>query len=215
MDRNFCGNLVNEYYVKKFREIARERRKRLAALKTRSDAERYVAEVKSRVRAVFPLENQPRAPLNAKVISAFDASENVVCENILFESLPDYPVTANLYRPRRIEGKIPAVLHLNGHNLTGKINEHGKQLNLALAMLGFEVLTFDPLDQGERFRQTDNPDSQNVYGHNLIGKRLIGCGSWFGVWRAWDAVRALDYLLSRPEIDPERVILPAVPAAEP
>ena len=207
MDRNFCGNLVNEYYVRKFREIARERRKRLAALKNRFDAERYVAEVRTKVRAAFRLETLPRTPLKAQTVSSFDASEAVVCENILFESLPDYPVTGNIYRPRRIEGKIPGVLHLNGHNITGKINEHGKQLNLALAMLGFEVLTVDPVDQGERFRQADNPSSQNVYGHNLIGKRLIGCGSWFGVWRTWDAVRALDYLLSRPEIDPARVYI--------
>ena len=124
MDRNFCGNLVNEYYVRKFREIARERRKRLAALKNRFDAERYVAEVKSRVRGAFPMAEMQRTALKAQTVSSFDASEAVVCENILFESLPDYPVTANLYRPRRIEGKIPAVLHLNGHNIPGKINEH-------------------------------------------------------------------------------------------
>ena len=124
MDRNFCGNLVNEYYVRKFREVARERQNRLAALKNRFDAERYVAEVRTKVRAAFRLETLPRTPLKAQTVSSFDASEAVVCENILFESLPDYPVTANLYRPRRIEGKIPAVLHLNGHNIPGKINEH-------------------------------------------------------------------------------------------
>ena len=204
MTRMLCGNLVNEYYVRKFRAIARERSQRINALKTKAEALNYIAGIRTKIRSVFPFGNMEKTPLKAQVISTVE-TENIRCEKILFESLPDYPVTCNLYLPRTITGKIPAVLHLCGHNLTGKINKNGKALNLALAAGGMAVLTLDPLDQGERFRNPVLPGSQNVRGHNLIGKRLIGCGSWFGVWRTWDAVRGLDYLFSRQEIDPERV----------
>ena len=203
-DVSLCGNLVNEYYVREFRRIAGERRRRIAGLKTRADAERYVGDVRAKIRAVLPVDSMERTPLNPKVVSV-SGFGNVVCENLMFESLPDYPVTANLYRPRSISGTIPAVLHLCGHNPPGKINRNGKALNVSLAALGMAVLTVDPLDQGERLRHPELPDSAIVRGHNLVGKRLIGCGSWFGMWRTWDAVRALDYLFTRPEIDPKRV----------
>ena len=123
----------------------------------------------------------------------------------MFDSLPDYPVTGNFYRPARIGDKIPALLHLCGHNLTGKINPRGKALNLSLAAGGMAVLAIDPLDQGERLRFPEQRLSQNVRGHNQLGKRLTACGTWFGDWRVRDAMAGLDYLLSRPEVDPSRV----------
>ena len=204
MNGNFCGNLVNEYYVRTFRRIAQERKQRIDSLKTRSEAEQYVAEVRAKIRSVFPFEKWERTPLRPKIVSSLETGK-IVCENLMFDSLPDYPVTGNLYRPHQITGKIPAVLHLCGHNRPGKINANGKALNLSLAAQGMAVLAVDPLDQGERFRDPEKYHSQNVWGHNLIGKRLVGCGSWFGIWRTWDAIRALDYLLSRPEVDPGRI----------
>lgn len=203
-NESLCGNLANEYYVREFRRIARERRRRLDGLKTRADAEHYAADVRAKIREVLPVDSMERTPLNPKVVSVSEFGD-VVCENLMFESLPDYPVTANLYRPRNVAGPLPAVLHLCGHNPPGKINKNGKALNVSLAALGMAVLTVDPLDQGERLRHPELPGSAIVRGHNLVGKRLIGCGSWFGMWRTWDAVRALDYLFTRPEVDPKRV----------
>ena len=204
MENNLCGNLINEYYVRQFRRIAADRAARINALKTREDAERYIARVRTAVRAVFPSARLKRGPLNPRIARTFEAGDLRI-DNVLFDSLPDYPVTGNFFRPARIEGKIPAVLHLCGHNLTGKINPRGKALNLSLAAGGMAVLTIDPLDQGERFRFPDRRLSQNVRGHNVIGKRLTACGSWFGDWRVRDAMAGLDYLLSRPEVDPARV----------
>ena len=42
-------------------------------------------------------------------------------------------------------------------------------------------------------------------GHNRIGNMLGLADEFFGAWRVWDAIRGLDYLLSRPEADPSRV----------
>ena len=204
MKNNLCGNLINEYYVRQFRRIAADRAARVAALKTREDAERYVEEVRAAVRAVFPAVKCKRGPLKPRIVRTFEAG-NLRLENVMFDSLPDYPVTGNFYRPARIGKKIPALLHLCGHNLTGKINPRGKALNLSLAAGGMAVLAIDPLDQGERLRFPEQRLSQNVRGHNQLGKRLIACGTWFGDWRVRDAMAGLDYLLSRPEVDPARV----------
>jgi hypothetical protein len=204
MENNLCGNLINEYYVRQFRRIAADRAARIAALKTREDAERYVEEVRAAVRAVFPAVKCGRGPLNPQIVRTFEAG-NLHLENLMFDSLPDYPVTGNFYRPARVEKKIPALLHLCGHNLTGKINPRGKLLNLSLAAGGMAVLAIDPLDQGERLRFPEQRLSQNVRGHNQLGKRLTACGTWFGDWRVRDAMAGLDYLLSRPEVDPARV----------
>ncbi|MBE6372854.1 MAG: hypothetical protein E7055_12385 [Lentisphaerae bacterium] len=204
MENNLCGNLINEYYVRQFRRIAADRGARIAALKTRKDAERYVEEVRAAVRAVFPAVKYGHSPLKPRTVRTFQAG-SLHLENVMFDSLPDYPVTGNFYRPARIGEKIPALLHLCGHNLTGKINPRGKALNLSLAAGGMAVLAIDPLDQGERLRFPEQRLSQNVRGHNQLGKRLTACGTWFGDWRVRDAMAGLDYLLSRPEVDPSRV----------
>src|SRR5262249_21137881 len=41
--------------------------------------------------------------------------------------------------------------------------------------------------------------------HLLAGNQQFLAGESFGSWRAWDGIRALDYLLSRPEVDPKHV----------
>ena len=206
MTQKTCGNLLNEYYIREFRKISDERSRRIAALKTKEDAERYVAEVRSKVRAAFPFSDLERTPLSPQVTSDFTVN-GIVVENLMFDSVPDFPVTANFYRPANFSGKLPAVLHLCGHNLEGKTAPSYKTINQTLAACGIAVLTIDPLDQGERQRNPAKPLSQNFFGHNLIGKRLWAAGSWFGVWHAWDAVRGLDYLLSRPEVDAEKIYI--------
>ena len=39
----------------------------------------------------------------------------------------------------------------------------------------------------------------------MMGKQQELLGEFFGMWRAWDGIRALDYLLRRPEVDKARV----------
>ena len=65
----------------------------------------------------------------------------------------------------------------------------------------------DPVEQGERHQYLDVPENQTGLcgNHNLMGKHLALCGEWFGAWRTWDAVRGLDYLAGRPEVDPSRL----------
>src|SRR5256885_12182881 len=80
-------------------------------------------------------------------------AEGYAIEKVIFESLPGFFVTANLYRPNQ-PGRYPAVLFQSGHTQEGKPEPQRAAANLALK--GFVVLCFDPIGQGER-EQTYDP----------------------------------------------------------
>jgi hypothetical protein len=91
-------------------------------------------------------------PLNARITGQIQA-DGYVIEKVIYESLPRYFVTANLYRPSR-PGKYPGVLLQAGHTQEGKAEPQRLAANLALK--GFVSLAFDPAGQGER-EQTYDP----------------------------------------------------------
>src|SRR5947208_10808734 len=134
-------------------------------------------------------------------------SENYVIEKVMFESAPGFFVTANLYRPNR-PGRFPAVLLQSGHTQEGKPEPQRVAVNLALK--GFVALTFDPLGQGEREqtyeRQVDRPlAGWSVNEHIQAGAQSILIGESVARYFIWDAKRAVDYLLSRPDVDAARI----------
>lgn len=71
-------------------------------------------------------------------------------EKIIYESLPRFYVTANLYVPQRGKPPYPAVLQPVGQSLTAKARAFYQTLGLGLVKNGFVVLTYDPVGQGER-----------------------------------------------------------------
>jgi hypothetical protein len=110
---NRYPHMVQEYYVRRLREIGAQRKERIAALTTRSQAEAYVRRVRAAVRRCFgPLP--ARTPLNARVTGK-DEYPAYALEKVVFESRPEFLVTGNLYLPRRGNGRRPAVLGLCGH----------------------------------------------------------------------------------------------------
>ena len=127
-------------------------------------------------------------------------------EKVIFESLPGFFVTANLYRPNQ-PGRYPAVLLQSGHTQEGKPEPQRLAANLALK--GFVALAFDPVGQGEREqtydRQVDGPlAGWSVNEHIQAGAQSILIGESVARYFIWDAKRALDYLVSRPEVDAAR-----------
>ena len=103
----------------------------------------------------------------------------------------------------------PCVLGTCGHSEEGKAAELYQGFCQRLAQAGFVVLIYDPFSQGERDEYYGLPERDTLgwgtRAHNMMGKQLELIGEFFGAWRAWDGIRALDYLLSRPEVDPTRV----------
>ncbi len=192
------ANSVHEHYLEQVRGNARERKARLMALKTREDAEKYVAEVRRKVRGMFPLPTE-KTPLNARITGTMDMGTYTISK-VIYESRPGFHVTALLHLPKKAE-KVPCILHLLGHTNAGKAGNTYQLVPRMFAMKGYAVLTVDPEGQGERRQMAPAGCTTE---HNIHGLRLMLSGDYFCAWRAWDAIRGLNYLLSRPEVDTSR-----------
>lgn len=145
-------------------------------------------------------------PLNPKITGRIQA-EGYVIEKVIFESLPAFYVTANLYRPIQ-PGRYPGILLQAGHTQEGK--PEGQRLATNLALKGFVVFAFDPVGQGEREqtydRRVDRPlAGWSVPEHIQAGAQSILAGESVARYFIWDAKRALDYLAARPEVDSSRL----------
>jgi dienelactone hydrolase len=147
-----------------------------------------------------------KGPLNAKVTGEIHTDAFTI-EKVIYESLPGFYVTADLFRPNQ-PGRYPAVLLQAGHTQEGKAENQRVAANFA--MKGFVALSFDPIGQGEREQtyshQLDEPLSGwSVPEHIELDaqSRLIGQG--LARYFIWDAMRSLDYLSSRADVDPTRI----------
>lgn len=199
--------MVHEFYLREVRRLNREAQQRRDALQTRADAEAYVADVRAKIARCFgPLPE--KTPLNARTTGKLERSQYTV-EKVIFESRPGFLVTANLYVPRDLKGPAPAVVGTCGHSANGKAAETYQSFSQSLARQGYVTLIFDPIGQGERLQYVDEqwkPRKGTGTGEHLYaGNQQFLVGEFFGTWRAWDGIRALDYLLSRPEVDANHV----------
>ena len=204
---NRFSRVVQEWFVDQVRQIESQILIEQAALKTKSDAEGYVLKVQQKIRRCFGPEPE-RTPLNARVTKVVEREQYRI-ENLIFESRPGFLVTANLYLPKNRKGPFPGVVGSCGHSANGKAGDAYQPFAQTLAKLGYVCLIFDPIGQGERLQYVDeNFKPQRGIGvaeHLHAGNQQFLVGEFFGAWRAWDGIRALDYLLSREEVDPKHV----------
>ena len=145
-------------------------------------------------------------PLHPQITGTLHTQDYVI-EKVLYESLPGFYVTANLYRPAQ-PGRYPGILLQAGHTQEGK--PEGQRLAANLALKGFVVLAFDPVGQGEREQTYDSRVDRPLAGwsvpeHIQAGAQSILIGESVARYFIWDAKRSLDYLVSRPEVDPSRI----------
>jgi cephalosporin-C deacetylase-like acetyl esterase len=147
-----------------------------------------------------------RTPLNAQITGKL-SFEDYRMEKIIYESQPNHFVTAVLYLPQG-RAPYPAVLFPCGHSNNGKAEEAYQRGCILLAKNGFAVLCYDPIDQGERYQllKPDNtPLIGGTIGHNMTGVGSILVGRNTATYRVWDGMRSIDYLVSRDDIDPNRI----------
>jgi Acetyl xylan esterase (AXE1) len=129
-------------------------------------------------------------------------------EKVIFQSLPGVYVTALLYVPDDHSAKHPAVLVPAGHAANGKI--HYQALSQRLVQRGYVVISWDPVGQGERSQFWDASSGKSRYNlvcaeHAVMGNLAYLAGASLARWEIWDGMRAVDYLLTRPEVDPARI----------
>ena len=204
---NRFPRMVQQYFVRRVRQAEQAGVQRMAALKTKADAENYVREVREKIRQSFgPFPE--KTPLKPRVTGVVER-DGYKIENVIFESRPGFLVTGNLYIPQGRKFPLPGVVGTCGHSSNGKAETAYQSFSQGLARMGYVVLIYDPIGQGERLQYPDEKLKSRigvgVREHIHAGNQQFLVGDFIGAWRAWDGIRALDYLLTREEVDPNQV----------
>jgi dienelactone hydrolase len=159
---------------------------------------------RQQLREMLGLDPLPeRTPLQAAVTGKVEHPQFTV-EKVQFQSRPHLYVTANLYVPKKLSGPAPAVLYLCGHSQAmkdgvsygnkTKYQHHGAWF----ARNGYMCLVIDTLQLGEIEGIHHGTYRENRWWWNARGYTPAGV-------ETWNAIRALDYLQTRPEVDAERL----------
>ena len=196
MMKNYLTSLVDEQFA--WRNAA------LSKLHTAEEWTRHAENIR-RSMAAWAGDFPERTPLNARVTGRIER-QGYVLEKILFESRPGFLVSANLYLPKGAGERCPAVLNVIGHSPAGKATDKVQRRSIAQAQKGFVALTIDAIGQGERqIREYATYGKPPGNAHQILGRQAFLVGTHVFNFMAWDVIRAVDYLVSRPEVDPVRI----------
>lgn len=193
-------------------QAARLTSQRLAAfhaIQSREDFQKWQTANRQKFLDLIGGLPETKTPLNAQTTGEFQR-EGYLVRKVIFESLPGFYVTANLYVPTVDKPPYPAILTPLGHSDNGKAYDIYQHLFIGLVKRGYVVLSYDPLGQGERLQywnfanQTpllSGPDSE----HAMMGIQEYLLGQDVARYFIWDGIRGLDYLSSLPEVDASRL----------
>lgn len=201
-------DMLVSYLARKLNGLAADWDRKRALIKTVADIEARNAFVREKFLQM--LHGFPRrGPLNPVTVKVIE-KDGYRIENVMFQSRPDFWVTGNLYVPTSARGPFPGIISPCGHYPLARMIPQYQSVYLNLVKSGFVVLGYDPIGQGER-RQYWNPETNvtevggPVYEHSMPGQLLLLLGENLTQYRVWDGMRAIDYLLTRPEVDPKRI----------
>jgi len=120
------------------------------------------------------------------IITNTRKEDGYIVDNIAFESFPGFYVTGNIYRPLNPEKKNAAILCPHGHWQNRRFSAEVQARCAAFARMGAIVFMYDMVGYS---------DSRQVT-HDIPIALLL---------QTWNSKRVLDYLLSRPDVDPDRI----------
>jgi len=113
-----------------------------------------------------------------------------------YEVVPGYWSTAILYEPEKLEGKVPAILYVQGHEHSGKVVEYAQKACINFARRGIVVLDPEWIGMGELFEKLNAHDYGSAL--DLVGANALGL--FYLAMR-----RGLDYLTQLPQVDAARL----------
>ena len=144
--------------------------------------------IRAQIRAGMELETLPAKPNSAPIIHSKRIMDGYTIENVAFESLPGIYVTGNLYRPTKKQRSYAGILcpHGHGENPHGRFREQTQKRCATLARMGAVVFVLDMAGQGDS-KQTEHKFSKALKLQTI------------------NAIRGIDFLLSLPGIDPQRI----------
>jgi dienelactone hydrolase len=213
------NSLYHDLADKAYRALDR-RDSVVAALNTLSDWRRRQKTVRQTLaNIVGPLPE--KTPLNARITKTINKDDYSI-EDIIYESQPGLYVTSSLFIPAGLKNRAPAIIYCSGHSDEGYRYPVYQHTILNLVKKGFIVFAFDPVDQGERGEYYDTITGASEIGyrdpatgkyitgapdtdHSYSGAQAFIIGGSQARFMIWDGIRAVDYLLTRKEVDPARI----------
>lgn len=189
--------ILNEYFARETRRLATRNANYLENV---ADWPAARAELRRQLFEMLGLQPLPaRSDLKAEITGSTER-DGVVVENLVFQSRPGLYVTGNFYRPAKQEGPLPTILYVCGHGAM-KIDgvSYGNKATYQhhgnwFAKNGYTCLTIDTLQLGEIEGKHHGTHNLGRWWWNSRGYTPAGV-------EAWNCIRALDYLETRPEVD--------------
>jgi cephalosporin-C deacetylase-like acetyl esterase len=183
------------------------RRKAFEGIRNEHDLLRLRGELRHKLLDMIGGLPEQKTPLHPSITGRIQMGGFHI-EKLLFQSLPGVYVAALVYVPDDGRTSHPAVLVPSGHAPNGKV--HYQALCQRLVQRGYVVLSWDTVGQGERSQFWDAQSGKSRYNlicaeHAVLGNMAYLAGTNLARWEIWDGIRALDYLLARPEVDPQRI----------
>ncbi|WP_165356545.1 acetylxylan esterase [Sphingosinicella sp. BN140058] len=174
----------------------------ISAIATKDAARLRQAHVRATLADLTGFE-RARGPLRSQV-TRISEGDGYRTESLWYESLPGYRVSAIVYRPVKGEGPFPAIILQPGHGSDGKLGNHGFAADFARA--GFIALSIDIVGEGERIQHYDPELGASKVGrptgeHSMAFGQALPNGGHIARFFIQDAVRGVDYLLSRADVD--------------
>lgn len=145
-------------------------------------------QVRNNMKEGMELQKMPAKPASKPVINGKRMMDGYSIENVVFESMPGFYVTGNLYRPLKKQKKYAGILcpHGHGNNPEGRFREQTQKRCGTLARMGAIVFVWDMIGQGDS-KQCEHTLSKGVKLQTI------------------NSIRSLDFLLSLPEVDSSRI----------
>jgi len=185
------------YFQQQTAQIAR---RCLSGVNTRQDWVDRSSEWRWQAAEMLGLWPEPERGELKPVITGRILRDDIRVEKLHFQSLPGLYVTANLYLPAQMSGRVPAILYLCGHGpvISNRVS-YGNKVSyqhhgIWFARHGYACLVIDTVQWGEILGSHHGTYREGAWWWNSRGYTPAGV-------EAWNGIRALDYLCSRPEVD--------------
>lgn len=188
------------------REQTAARARAVAAIATPAQARARQVRVRALLDEMIRFE-RVAGPVRSEVVRSTSGAGYTV-DAVWYESLPGVRVTADLYRPATGAGPFPAIIIQPGHGPDGKLGDHAWAVNLARA--GYIVLSIDIVGEGERIQHYDPEIGSSKVGrptgeHAMLFGQTLPTGGHVSRFFIQDAMRGVDYLTARTDVDDRRI----------
>ncbi len=201
--------MLPEYVNAQAKALLAERARKIASFTSPQQVAERKVYIRARMMETLGGAFPERTPLNARTVGTIQR-DGYKIEKVIFESQPKFYVTASLYVPTRGRGPFPAILFPLGHEEGAKAHDTWQQVLGSFAQKGYVALAWDTIGQGERVQMYDadfgeSKVRRSTTEHTIVGIQCLLTGDNLARYTVWDGMRALDYLLSRSEVDATRI----------